>query len=188
MDPDGEAINLPPAAVGAIVGGLGAGLFALIDGKSWGEVGIAITAGAIAGGLAGFTLGVSAAIAGSTAIGMKTSASVMVATTVAASLTEMSINNLLLNKHTTLGDITGVLKDTAQQEMLGSLLGLAVPVIPDEMIGVIVTAGSKLTGYAVVEISGTVSEVAKELSFLIENSDEVFFNSFLENAQIPNDL
>jgi uncharacterized protein YcfJ len=71
-DPDGNAVNLAVAAIGAVVGGaIGAGV-AIFKGGTGRDIAAAAIGGAVTGGLAGFTMGGSIAVglAGNALAGM----------------------------------------------------------------------------------------------------------------------
>lgn len=59
VDPDGEFVTVPLAGFGALVGGIGAGLAALVNGGTMEQVAIAASAGVVIGGIAGLTGGTS---------------------------------------------------------------------------------------------------------------------------------
>jgi RHS repeat-associated protein len=71
-DPDGKAINLAAAGIGALIGGIGGaaiGAWTAKPGERWAGAGKGAAIGAVAGGLAGLTFGASLAVTGAAGIG-----------------------------------------------------------------------------------------------------------------------
>jgi len=87
IDPDGEAINLVAAGIGAAIGaGIGAGMAAL-NGGSGRDIAAAAVSGAVSGGMAGLTMG------GSVAVGLASGA--------LASMAGYTASNMVSGKETT---------------------------------------------------------------------------------------
>ena len=136
VDSDGRWVHIP---IGAAIGGVVGGLYALKEGKSWSEVGAATLGGSVAGGITAATAGLGSGVAASVGLGLIGGA-VGGAT---GNLTEQGVNIATGNQQEL--DVSEILISGAVSAATESVGGILNGAISNTISKIVNTSTSQLT-------------------------------------------